>query len=459
MNPGLGKGAQSGQPTPSCTNAKPGKTPPRPLSRAEIRAGLRISNWEAVASTIHSTLVSGTFLTGFAIAWGADDFQIGLLAALTFLATPFQWLGAWLVDRAPGHRRELVAWFCLFARAPMALIALFPLIFDGTAKYAVSLALLLLMLQRAAANLQEPGWFSWMADLVPPWIRGRYMGIRGSLTEAISISGMLIAGFAIDYFQTQGHAREGFAWLQCGAAIAGVCSFALLLRQPDPGHRPPPPQGGIGSLLRMLVEHRFRWLVAFNGLWLAGLNFCAPFFTVHLIKNFGWDFRQLAILSVVGSVAAILANPLWGRIADQYGHKWVLKICWLGMMSVPVFYILCPAGYQWPIFLASLVNGIFLAGFSLTMFSLTLAGLPIEARASGSALLNFVAGPASFLALLASGALANHLAASEWKLWGLTIGSYQLLFALSIVMRIPSWALLGGIEESHSGSEEKKNLS
>lgn len=436
--------------------AKPGELG-RNLNSVQTRLGLRISNWEAVASNIHSALVAGTFLTGFAIAWGADDFQLGLLAALSFLVAPFQWLGAYLVDRFPQRRRELVAWFCLFARAPMALIALFPLFFHDATWQVFSLVLLLLLLQRASANLQEPGWISWMAVLVPRRIRGRYMGWRGCLTESTSMATILIAGWVIDMFRSHGQEREGFAWIQLVAAVAGVWSFVLLLRQPDPGHCPPPPQAGLGRLLRLLAGNRFLWLVAFNGLWLAGLNFCAPFITAHLIKNLDWDFRNLAVLSVIGSVAAIFVNPIWGRMAERYGFKRVLKVCWLGLLSVPLLYLFCPPDLLWPIYLANLVNGIFMAGFSLTIFSLTLVGLPPESQAGGSALLNFVAAPAIFLSLMASGALAKEFVHWQWKIGGLTMGNYHLLFGLSVLMRIPTWFLLDGIDEHSNGLDRTKN--
>jgi len=414
-------------------------TPPVVLTSAQTRLGLRFSNWEAAASTVHTTLVTGTFLTGFALAWGANDFQLAVFGAVPFLAAPFQWLGAYLVDQRAEWRREIVAFCCLLARASWVLVALIPCLFSEPPRQVVTWILLLFFIQQLSGNMQSPGWMAWMAVLLPRKLQGRYMGVRGRMTESVSIVSALAAGAIIDYFRAQAMERHGFALLQFIAAAAGVCSFLLLRRQPDPGHRAPPGKVGSRSLFGPLADRRFRWLVAFNVCWLAGLNICTPFLTAHLIKNMHWDFRHLSWLAVLASVAAILVNPIWGRLADRHGHKPVLKVCWLGLLTVPVFYVVCPLNLHWPIYVANVANGIFLSGFSLTMFSLSLKGLPAEARTMGAAALSAVTGPATFLSLLASGALRHvcHGRIHDGRQWMVLLPSIEGLYS----RRRFQWAL------------------
>ena len=426
------------------------RTPTAGLTSAQTRLGLRFSNWEAAASTVHSTLVTGAFLTGFALAWGANDFQLAVFGALPFLAAPFQWLGAYWVDKCAEWRREIVAYSCLVARASWILAALIPCLFNELPRQAMTWMLLLFFIQQLSANVQAPGWLAWMAILVPRKVRGRFMGVRGRMTESVGIVSALAAGAIIDYFRAQAMERHGFALLQFIAATAGVCSFVCLRRQPDPGHQARPAETSVRTFLGPLGDRRFRWLVAFNACWLAGLNICTPFLSAHLIKNMHWDFQHLSLLAVLGSLAAILMNPIWGRMADRHGHKPVLKVCWLGLLTVPLFYVVCPLNLRWPIYVANIANGAFLSGFSLTMFSLSLKGLPTEARTMGAAVLNAVAGPATFLSLLASGMLAQHLAGFQWTMNPMSIGNYQLLFLLSVLLRVPTLALLYRIDEPNA---------
>jgi len=160
-----------------------------------------------------------------------------------------------------------------------------------------------------------------------------------------------------------------------------------------------------------------------------------------------WDFKSLSVLVLLNSLGAIIMNPYWGRLADRHGHKPVLTLCSLGLLLLPLFYIFCPWSMSWPIYLSNLLSGIFLSGFVLSMFSLTLAGLPADSRAMGSAVLAAAAGPAVFLAGALSGWAAEALSGLHWQIGMLDVGNYQLLFAASLVLRIPALLLLKGIQE------------
>ena len=121
------------------------------------------------------------------------------------------------------------------------------------------------------------------------------------------------------------------------AAVAGTISFLLLWRQPHPKHSSSSPEFSVRYLFQPLRDFRFRRLVSFNLCWLLGLNVCTPLMNAHLRKNLHWDFRHLALLSVLNSLVAILINPFWGRLADRHGHKPVLKLCSLGMLHLPLY--------------------------------------------------------------------------------------------------------------------------
>ena len=54
--------------------------------------------------------------------------------------------------------------------------------------------LLLFLLSQITANLMGPGWMSWMAVLLPDRLRGRFMGVRGRITESVGIASVLAAG-------------------------------------------------------------------------------------------------------------------------------------------------------------------------------------------------------------------------------------------------------------------------
>lgn len=425
------------------------------LSAPETRRGLRISNFEAVACNIHTPLIGNAFLTGFALAWGANDLHLGLLGAIPCFATLFQMLGAYLTDCWPSRRRELVSLMCLLSRVSWLAAAIMPFIGGWQPAHAVAWILAVYLCNQIAANLMGPGWMSWMAVLVPDRIRGRFMGFRGRLSESAAIVTVLAAGAWIDHAQNHGMERVGFAAVHALAALAGIASFCLLWNQPHPAHQPLRPRLEFTYFARPLKNDRFRRLIAFNICWLLGWNVWTPFMNAHLIKNLHWDFRHLAILAVLNSLTSIVASPYWGRFADRRGHKSVLKFCSIGLLHLPLYYIFCPWNLSWPIYCCNALYGIFWSGFLLSTFSLALKALPADSRAMGSALLNGATGPAAFLSAALSGWLAQHLASLHWRFGLLDIANYQLLFALSILLRIPTLFQIDRIDDTRDHAISK----
>src|SRR5579871_6709503 len=142
---------------------------PRELSRLEILQGLRISTWEGSFSTIHATLTTGAFLTGFALWLGANNLVMGLITAIPTLAGLIQIVASYLAERQP-ERKTFTAWTATSGRALWLGILLLPLFLPHSAALAGFLALYTLSL--ILLNIPVPAWTSWMSDLVPPTIAG-----------------------------------------------------------------------------------------------------------------------------------------------------------------------------------------------------------------------------------------------------------------------------------------------
>lgn len=429
-----------------------------PLTKSEIRRGLRISSWEGAFGNVYTVLVGNVFLTGFALAWGAGDLALGLLGAIPFLGVLGQPLGAYLVDRHPKQRREVVLLLGLVSRSCWWAIAALPFLLHSSRGGGMIWIALLLLFYQVIYNASGPGWVAWMAALIPQRVQGRYLGVRLRAGEAAGMLTALAAGFAVDAFRAAHWERPGFAVLQMLAAGTGIVCFLLLRRQPDPGYSAPAPEAAPAYLFRPLKDPPFRALVFFNVAWCFGLNVATPFLNAHLLNNMRWDFKRLAALGVLASVAAVVMNPLWGRMADRFGHKIVLRVSCYGMLAVPIFYALCPWSLRWPIYLANVVSGVALSGFTLAMFGLVLKWLPKEAGAMGAALFAALAGPATAVSGALSGWLAEWLARSGWSMGAFTPAPYQVLFLLSVALRLPTLFLLEGLCESETEPKRFEDL-
>src|SRR5690349_2316294 len=81
---------------------------PLPKEHSEHRT-LRLILLDAIASEAMGTLSTGVFLAGFAVALGADNLAIGVLAAVPFFVQLLQIPATLLVERLR-RRRDICVW-------------------------------------------------------------------------------------------------------------------------------------------------------------------------------------------------------------------------------------------------------------------------------------------------------------------------------------------------------------
>ena len=101
---------------------------PQPtLSDDDIARGAKWLTWEGAASLGFGSIAGSGFLAAYALLMGANNFQIGVLAALPFLVQPTQILVITLIERL--KMRKLIAvstWAASQAIwIPIALIPIF----------------------------------------------------------------------------------------------------------------------------------------------------------------------------------------------------------------------------------------------------------------------------------------------------------------------------------------------
>ena len=83
--------------------------------RPSVRPWLPLVSVEGAFANVYIVLTGGAFLTGLALYLGANDFEIGLIGAIPFLAQMAQLLAAYLIDRRH-NRKKLTVWSSVVAR-------------------------------------------------------------------------------------------------------------------------------------------------------------------------------------------------------------------------------------------------------------------------------------------------------------------------------------------------------
>lgn len=389
---------------------------------------------------------SGSVLIGYMLHLGASPTHLGLVASVPLLAQAMAPLAAWLAA-VLGRRRLLVVLNAIFARGLWILAAVLPALglpAGAEPTFMVLLVLVSSVFQAANSTL----WASWMSDVVPDNVRGRFFGAR---TGVVGVVGML-ANLGAGWFLDHAAAPIGF---QVVLAVGVVCSFlsvGLYLI-----HFDPPSVRERVSLLAVvrtpLRDENFRRFLSFAVYWQFAVFLSAPFVFPYYLDELQLTFTQIAIWSAIAASTALGTTIVWGRIADQVGNKSVLAIgTFIAGTALQVCWILAGVtGRTYFIWISAVFDAIAWGAIGPAIFNLAITSAPRGQRTSYFAMYALCSGGAGFVGGVLSGPLLllmQPLAGAT--LFDIPLSPYYGLFALSGLARSQAWRLLRRVRESNS---------
>ncbi len=442
---------------PSALVNIPGRSPPlfaAPVSEAahysdprrQLGRSLRISTVEGMLAEVVTVCAGGAVITGWALFLGCSPLVVGMITALPYLSQVAHPPAAWLGGRL-GHRRLAIIASCLSRQVllPLALLPFLPL--SPEAKRA-----LLVLTATTSALLNVVGnnaWVSWMGDLVPTAIRGRYFGRRTALCTLGNTAAAVLAGVLLD--RAGPHGATGYVLGSLGAlaCLAGLATTWLMSLQHDPSAgRPPEPVQLAQALapLRLPQTHR---VLAYQICWNASVGLAASYFNFHMLKNLRMGFTLMAAYTTTVAVVRIAFLPLWGRALDRLGVRPVLIACSFGISLLPAVWLFPDPNFLWPIAIDAVLAGALWGGHNLASFALPLAFAPRAGRPYYLAAFAATGGMAFALATALGGAVLHALPA-ELAVLGRPLLSVQVLFLLSSVLRAAAALLSLRLEEDRA---------
>lgn len=305
---------------------------PKPsLTEAEVQRGLRMTVWQGVTATAMFSVTTSGLLAAFALALGANNLQIGILAAIPFIMQPVQIPAILLVERL--RRRKLIALAAWFpGQAIWLLIALIPVFVGAPSGAAVSALLGLMALRGALGAITGCSWNSWLRDLVPQQALGRFFSRRQALSTVASIVFGLGSAVVVDLWRARTQGSEevlGYTLvLLLGAIFLGLTSPIFMALVPEPlmttGAGPQPSLRK--TLATPLGDGNFRHLMKFLFLWGFASNLAVPFFTVYMLERLGLPLSAVIGFGVLAQLFNVLFLNVWGPLADRFGSKVVLSL-------------------------------------------------------------------------------------------------------------------------------------
>ena len=401
---------------------------------------------------------------------GANNLQVGILAALPFITQVAQLPAILAVERY--RRRKAIGIPALWAAQLLWVpIGAVPFLMDAPGAPAVAAVIVLMALRGVVAPVWATSWTSWMRDLVPRDVLGSYYGRRiAVVTGAVAVVG-LGGSFFVRWWEgaaSPDDAILAYSYLLIGGALTfGVASpvFAMRAREPLMPAAPESGRSALAVLAEPLRDRNFSQLVRFLFVWSLTSNLAIPFFAVYMLSELGLSLPAVIGFTVLSQAANILFVRVWGPMADRVGSKAVLSLSASLYLLVILGWVFTayPERHFLTLPLLGVLHvfaGVAGAGVGLTMSTLTLKVAPEGKATPFLGVAGIAASVGAGIGPIAGGLMADFFSERSLGLdltWtspsgvlglpALSLTGFDFLFVIAFVVGLFSLNLLVALRE------------
>jgi len=408
------------------------------LSESELREKTKkLSVQESVAGSIMDG--SGSrYITPYALALGANNSQISLLTAIPSLfGNVLQLLTSKAIEK---YSRKKIIVYGVFLQAlmwlPMIAVGYFFFYKELDKGISSSLMILFYTLFIVFGAFLSPAWNSLMKDVVGKETGG-YFGKRNKISGAVSLGVMLVSGIVLNHFQGISNVFVGFLILFGVAFLSRIASGYLLTKHYDPELKF---EKGyyftFWQFVKKIPQSNFGKFSVFVSLIMLATSIASPFFTVYMIKDLRFNYGIWTLISISGSVSALLFMPIWGKFADKFGNMRVLRLTGAFIPLVPLLWLptilfakISMTAVVVYIFIEEFISNLIWAGFNLCYVNFIYDAVTRQRLALCIAYFNILNGIGVFVGAIIGGFLASF----NFNFMGLS--SLLLIFLLSGILR------------------------
>lgn len=424
-------------------------TPAKRRKESPRRRGLKLALYEAGLANVFTELTSGPRQIGFALLLGARDFQVGMLSALPHLANLSQLTASFLLEHT-GKRKALTLVTSGLSRLVWLAIILLPLsLFGSFSDLRIWVMVAVVALSALFVAMNNTAWLSWLGDLIPPRLRGRYFGRRNMVMAAAGMTVPLLASAFIDAWKRafNPQAPGGFLIVFGVGIVCGLAALAVQWRMPE---IPLSPRQGAPFFSRLSIPLRdanFRWFIGFHICWGWSVNLAAPFYAVYMLKELELSYTFVTALASLTALTNMIGMRFWGQLTDRFSAKPVSLLGGLGAALLPGLWMATLVMSPWVVLpLVHVLGGVAWSAFSLNVNTLLLALAPTRERSIYLSVYAALTGLTAAAAPIVGGLLSKMLQAGTVPLpsW---LNAYLLIFALSCLLRLLSLLLFLRVRE------------
>jgi len=435
-----------------------------PITGANRPRALCRHIYTGIMGNVYLTLTTNMFLVAFGTIVNVSVFQWGVVGAVTAFAFVFQLFSAHACIRH-GYRRPL--WFFVestnrLLRTVAFALAYFCLV-SGDTGLGASLLVFFLCLASLFGAAAQPPWLSWLADLVPERLQGRFIGRRDAWIAFGTICVIIPISYVLDIVSPEWKA-PALAIAALGGCLVGFADLSLHRQIPEP-------ECGCDNdsflhhVMEPIRDRRFLpWLV-FSTVWNFGMNLGAVLSFVYFVDDIGIRNNYLGgtlALIVVPLLGTFCTSRLSGWLIDTWGIRNVLFVSHALWGIQPLFWLLATPGTAiiW-LCVSSIVGGATTSASVNASIKLMTRMPTRNRRPMYLAVATCMNSIASGIAILGAGWFIDAFSGITWRFAGYSAGAFQLVFIASMGLRLASWFLIIPVKApittaSFSGTDQQE---
>jgi DHA1 family multidrug resistance protein-like MFS transporter len=377
-----------------------------------------------VPRSIYANQVVGSFGSGmaassvpvYALRLNASSIDLGWLQAIqNFFPNALQIPWGKLSDRL-GRRTPFI-----IVGTSLAAVAYLMMIASSTAL----LVILAALFQAIATSAVIPAWSALIGEKIPVTKRGKSLGSIGRWAGLAGIGGSLVTIFIVSGAPPD--SSSVFHLLFLPAFVAGLAAalIILLLRERKSVQKH---EAGVdpdsGNEDEKLCD--FRFFVKTQVFYNFFMSFIWPIMTITQITVLKASNLEVAILSLIGSVATVAVQSQVGKLMDRVGPVNMISASRFMLVVVPLVYGFATSMYH--LYVMNLLLGVALAIGNVAFSGYILDIAPPRKRGEYFANFNTAIGSVTFVGSLIGGYMANYLM-GFWGLWFGLLVVYIVSFA------------------------------
>lgn len=362
------------------------------------------------------------FIPIFALSLGATKALIGLTSTMPNFASLISQLFGGSLSESMKRKSMLIilsgiAWALMWI--PIAMV-------KDTAQLVI-----LLTVQSLLSSISVPAWTVLLLQAMPSYKRAYITGDLSVIDSIASFIGTLVGGFILNSF--------GFLpFLFYIILFLGVISripFFSAKEQKTSFYDDKSLKNFLKRTFDFSVIKREKELVKLI-IAITFLNFsvnlAAPFLSVYVVTQMNGNLMNIAVISAIGILSAIVFFRPWGSVIDKSRKKLIMFACIIPISFIPFVYAIAN-DMNW-LYVYSAVSNMSWAGFNLAAFAYLADVLPKDRTSSSIGIYNLFVGLGAATGPLIGGLLADSL-------------GMQQVFFLSTFLRLSTVFLLYGLEE------------